>query len=135
MLVKQLVGMIGKFTVVGDDDQSIYSWRGARPENLVKLKEDFPSLKVIKLEQNYRSTSRILRSANHLIDHNPHVFEKSLWSDFGLGDMIRVIETRNEEAECERIASEILDMKLRKSLSFSDFAVLYRGNQFFFWSK
>jgi ATP-dependent DNA helicase Rep len=127
-LVKQLVGDFGKFTVVGDDDQSIYAWRGARPENLVQLKKDYPSLKLIKLEQNYRSTSRILRAANHLIDHNPHVFEKALWSNFGLGDTIRVIETRSEEAECERIATEILDLKLRKGLSFRDFAVLYRGN-------
>src|SRR5690554_7799693 len=76
-----LVGNQARFTVVGDDDQSIYAWRGARPENLVQLKEDFPNLKVVMLEQNYRSTSRILKAANTLIANNPHVFEKQLWSE------------------------------------------------------
>ncbi|MGB0466847.1 MAG: DNA helicase Rep [Pontibacterium sp.] len=127
-LVRQLVGHRGALTVVGDDDQSIYAWRGARPENLVQLNEDFPSLKVVKLEQNYRSTSRILRAANTLIANNPHVFEKSLWSDGGIGDLLRVIHNRNEDAECERIATEILDQHLRKNIAFKDFAVLYRGN-------
>ena len=82
LLVKQLVGSRGGLTVVGDDDQSIYAWRGARPENLMQLKEDFPGLKVIMLEQNYRSTSRILKCANHLIAHNPHVFDKQLRNNF-----------------------------------------------------
>jgi ATP-dependent DNA helicase Rep len=127
-LVRQLVGYRGALTVVGDDDQSIYAWRGARPENLVQLKEDFPSLKVVKLEQNYRSTSRILKAANTLIANNPHVFEKTLWSEMGFGDPLRVIYNRNEDAECERIATEILDQHLRKGIPFSDFAVLYRGN-------
>lgn len=127
-LVKLLVASRAAFTVVGDDDQSIYAWRGARPENLAKLQEDFPSLRIIKLEQNYRSTSRILRAANSLIANNPHVFEKALWSEHGVGDEIRVIRCRNEEAEVERVATEILDRKLRNGLSFKDFAVLYRGN-------
>lgn len=128
LLVKLLVGMRNQFTVVGDDDQSIYAWRGARPENLVQLKEDYPSLKVIMLEQNYRSTSRILKCANVLIANNPHVFEKQLWSDMGHGDEIRVIRTRNEEAECERVAMEILTLHLRTQRPYSDFAILYRGN-------
>lgn len=127
-LVRQIVGHRGALTVVGDDDQSIYAWRGARPENLVQLSEDFPSLKVVKLEQNYRSTSRILKAANTLIANNPHVFEKTLWSEMGVGDELRVIHTRNEDAECERIATEILDQHLRKKIQFKDFAVLYRGN-------
>ncbi|MDI3324583.1 DNA helicase Rep [Pontibacterium granulatum] len=127
-LVRQIVGHRGALTVVGDDDQSIYAWRGARPENLVQLNEDFPSLKVVKLEQNYRSTSRILKAANTLIANNPHVFEKTLWSEMGVGDELRVIHTRNEDAECERIATEILDQHLRKKYPFKDFAVLYRGN-------
>ena len=127
-LVKQLVGMRGALTVVGDDDQSIYAWRGARPENLVQLNEDFPSLKIVKLEQNYRSTSRILKAANTLISNNPHVFEKTLWSEMGMGDPIRVIHNRNEDAECERIATEILDMHLRRNVQFKDIAILYRGN-------
>ncbi|ARU54215.1 MAG: DNA helicase Rep [Pseudomonadales bacterium] len=127
-LVKMLVETRSAFTVVGDDDQSIYAWRGARPENLVKLNEDFPSLKVIKLEQNYRSTSRILKVANAVIANNPHVFEKALWSELGMGDEIRIIQTRNEDAESERIAVEILDHKLKKNTHFRDYAVLYRGN-------
>ncbi|BBB28184.1 DNA helicase Rep [Neptunomonas japonica] len=127
-MVRQLVGHRGALTVVGDDDQSIYAWRGARPENLEQLQVDFPSLKVVKLEQNYRSTSRILKAANTLIANNPHVFQKTLWSEMGPGDPIRVIHTRNEDAECERIATEILDQHLRKHTPFSDFAILYRGN-------
>ncbi|WP_290697420.1 DNA helicase Rep [Amphritea sp.] len=128
LLVKMLVGTRGMLTVVGDDDQSIYSWRGARPENLVQLQEDFPSLKVVKLEQNYRSTGRILKAANTVIANNPHVFDKKLWSDMGFGDPLRVVFTRNEDAECDRVATEILDLHLRKRYPFKDFAILYRGN-------
>ncbi|WPP44706.1 DNA helicase Rep [Pseudomonas sp. AN-1] len=128
LLVKLLVAERAQFTVVGDDDQSIYAWRGARPENLMQLKEDFPSLKVVMLEQNYRSTSRILKCANVLIANNPHVFEKQLWSEMGHGDEIRVIRCRNEEAECERIAMEILTEHLRTQRPYSEFAILYRGN-------
>lgn len=128
LLVKMLIGMRNQFTVVGDDDQSIYAWRGARPENLMLLKEDFPSLKVVMLEQNYRSTSRILRCANVLIANNPHAFEKQLWSEMGVGDEIRVIRCKNEEAEAERVAMEILTLHLRTNRPYSDFAILYRGN-------
>lgn len=127
-LVKLIVAERVAFTVVGDDDQSIYAWRGARPENLAQLKDDFPSLKIIKLEQNYRSTGRILRSANTVIANNPHVFEKALWSDHTIGEEIRVVRCRNEDAEAERVATEIIDHKLKKGLAFRDFAVLYRGN-------
>ncbi|WP_213662507.1 DNA helicase Rep [Stutzerimonas stutzeri] len=128
LLVKLLVQQRAHFTVVGDDDQSIYAWRGARPENLMQLKEDFPSLKVVMLEQNYRSTSRILKCANVLIANNPHAFEKQLWSEMGHGDPIRVIRCRNEEAEAERVAMEILTLHLRTQRPYSDFAILYRGN-------
>ncbi len=127
-LISKLVGIRGKLTVVGDDDQSIYAWRGARPENLAQLNEDYPSLKVIKLEQNYRSTSRILKAANTLIANNPHVFDKTLWSDLGMGDMIRVVKCRNDEMECERIATEILTHKLKTDTHWKDYAILYRGN-------
>lgn len=127
-LVKYLVGTRRALTVVGDDDQSIYAWRGARPENLAQLDEDFPGLNVIKLEQNYRSTGHILKAANQLIDNNPHVFSKSLWCDMGPGDPLRLIRTANEEVETERVVNEILDMRLRKSCHFRDFAVLYRSN-------
>ncbi len=127
-LVKLLVGEREALTVVGDDDQSIYAWRGARPENLVRLETDFPTLKLIKLEQNYRSTSLILKAANQVIANNPHVFEKALWSELGTGERIRIIRCRHEDAEAEQIAAEILDLKLKKDIPFKDFAVLYRGN-------
>lgn len=127
-LVKMLVGDQPRFTVVGDDDQSIYSWRGARPENLVQLQDDFPGLKIVKLEQNYRSTGLILKAANTVIDNNPHVFTKTLWSEMGFGDPIRIIRTPNDEAEAERIANEILHQHLVRRGQYKDFAVLYRGN-------
>ncbi|QEY11274.1 DNA helicase Rep [Cellvibrio sp. KY-YJ-3] len=128
LLVQLIVGNRGALTVVGDDDQSIYAWRGARPENMSLLKQDYPSLRVIKLEQNYRSTSRILRVANHLIANNPHEFDKALWSEMGLGDPIRVLRCKNEDAESERVATEILTQRMRNQYKYRDFAVLYRGN-------
>ena len=128
LLVKLLMAERATFTVVGDDDQSIYAWRGARPENLVTLGEDFPRLKVVKLEQNYRSTGTILRAANTLIANNPHVYDKTLWSDMGDGAPIRVIVNRHEEAESERVASEILTRRIKEKAEWRDFAVLYRGN-------
>ncbi len=128
LLVRLLVGDRGALTVVGDDDQSIYAWRGARPENMSQLTQDYPQLKVIKLEQNYRSTSRILRVANHLIAHNPHDFDKALWSEMGLGDPIRIIRCPNEDAEAERVATEILSDRIRHQRRFHDYAILYRGN-------
>lgn len=128
LLVKQLIGLTGSLTVVGDDDQSIYAWRGAKPENLALLQEDFPRLKVVMLEQNYRSTSRILKAANTLIANNAHVFEKQLWSELGFGDPLRVIRCADENAEADQVVAEILDHKLRKRTRFGDYAILYRGN-------
>jgi ATP-dependent DNA helicase Rep len=127
-LIKQLVGIGTRLTVVGDDDQSIYAWRGARPENLANLQQDYPGLKVVKLEQNYRSTARLLKAANQLISNNPHVFNKVLWSDLGFGEPIRVIECSDEEAEAEQVVAEILDHKLRHQSELADYAILYRGN-------
>ena len=127
-LVKTLVNEKQALTVVGDDDQSIYAWRGARPENLMQLQEDFPSLEIVKLEQNYRSTGRILGAANKLIDNNPHLIPKTLWSELGPGDPLRFITSENEDTECERVVNEIIDMRLKRRCKYSDFAVLYRGN-------
>ena len=127
-LVRTLVNENQGLTVVGDDDQSIYAWRGARPENLMQLQTDFPSLNIIKLEQNYRSTGRILKAANTLIDNNPHLISKVLWSELGPGDPLRFISSENEEGECERVVNEIIDMRLKRRCKYSDFAVLYRGN-------
>lgn len=127
-LVKLLTGVRGALTVVGDDDQSIYAWRGAQPENLLLLKNDFPNLEVIKLEQNYRSTGRILKAANQLISNNQHVFEKTLWSELGYGDPIRVITLRNDEHEAEQVVSEIISHKFKHRTEYRDYAILYRGN-------
>jgi ATP-dependent DNA helicase Rep len=128
LLVQQLVGLRGALTVVGDDDQSIYAWRGARPENLAQLQEDFPGLKIVMLEQNYRSTSRILKAANTLIANNSHVFDKQLWSELGYGEPLRIIRCSCEQHEADQVVAEILDHKLRKRTRFGDYAVLYRGN-------
>ncbi|MDO8267160.1 MAG: DNA helicase Rep [Moraxellaceae bacterium] len=128
LLVKLLVGSRGALTAVGDDDQSIYAWRGARPENLVELTKDFPSITVVKLEQNYRSTGRILKAANAVIANNPHAFEKKLWSQLGMGDPIRILTCANEDGEAERVATDILNHKMMHRTEFRDFAVLYRGN-------
>ena len=127
-LVKLLAGISGAFTAVGDDDQSIYAWRGARPENLNRLQEDFPRLKVIKLEQNYRSVERILQSANKLIANNPHAFEKKLWSALGEGEQIRVIPCQSTESEAEKTVSELLKHRFKNKTSYGDYAILYRGN-------
>lgn len=127
-LVKLLVGVQARFTVVGDDDQSIYAWRGAQPENLALLKEDFPSLQLIKLEQNYRSSNRILTAANQLISNNPHVFEKRLWSEMGLGEDLRVVACANETQEAERVVSELVMHRFKHRTKYKDYAVLYRGN-------
>ncbi|WP_150137127.1 DNA helicase Rep [Candidatus Enterovibrio altilux] len=127
-LIKLLVGERAYFTVVGDDDQSIYSWRGAQPKNLLTLNQDFPNIKVIKLEQNYRSTSRILRAANILIANNPHVFEKTLFSERPNGDMLKVLKTNNENHEAERVVSEIIRHKFMNGTNYKDYAILYRGN-------
>ncbi|CSC00764.1 ATP-dependent DNA helicase rep [Vibrio cholerae] len=127
-LVKLLVGERGRLTVVGDDDQSIYSWRGAKPQNLVLLGEDFPSLKLIKLEQNYRSTSRILRAANILIANNPHVYQKALFSELAEGEKLKVILANNEDHEAERVIAEIIAHKFLNRTEYRDYAILYRGN-------
>ena len=126
--IKQLVGRSGHFTVVGDDDQSIYAWRGARPENLAQLQQDYPYLKLVKLEQNYRSTGNILQAANALIANNPHIFEKRLWSELGPGDPITLLSTQDEQTEAEQIIVDLLHHKFQNRSRFADYAILYRGN-------
>ncbi len=127
-MVKLIVGKFGELTAVGDDDQSIYSWRGARPENLALLQSDFPNLKVIKLEQNYRSSKRILRSANHLIANNPHLFDKKLWCDLAEGTPLRVMACKHADDEADWISAEILNLKFKNKAKFSDIVILYRSN-------
>ncbi|MBU2919524.1 MAG: ATP-dependent DNA helicase Rep [Psychrosphaera sp.] len=127
-LVKMLVGKRAQFTVVGDDDQSIYSWRGAKPQNLVLLSKDFPNLNLIKLEQNYRSVGCVLHAANVLIDKNPHVFDKKLKTNMEYGNPIRVIQTKNEDNEAERVIAEIIGHRFTNKTHYGDYAILYRGN-------
>lgn len=127
-LVKLLVGNRKCFTVVGDDDQSIYSWRGAQPQNIALLKQNFSALQVIKLEQNYRSSERILKAANLLIANNAHVFEKKLFSRMGCGEMLKVIIASNAEHEAERGVGELIAHRFKNKTQYSDYAILYRGN-------
>ncbi len=128
-LLKVLVGERGHFTAVGDDDQSIYGWRGATLDNLKRLPQDFPQLKVIALEQNYRSTGHILRAANAVIANNPKIFEKKLWSEFGDGEPVRVLHCDGEEHEAERMVSRIQALRANDgNNALSSFAILYRAN-------
>jgi ATP-dependent DNA helicase Rep len=127
-LLKLLVGPRAAFTAVGDDDQSIYGWRGATLENLRRLGTDFPKLRVIKLEQNYRSSRTILAAANGLIANNPKLHEKRLWSELGVGDPIRVLPMDDDEAEAESLAMRLQASKFERRGRWADHAVLYRGN-------
>ncbi len=135
-LLKLLVGERARFTAVGDDDQSIYGWRGATLDNLKKLPLDFPQLKVVKLEQNYRSTNAILRAANNVIGPNPKLFPKKLFSELGEGEPVRVVDADNEEHEAERVVARIQSLRAGSVVGqagaqhkeFKDFAVLYRAN-------
>src|SRR6185312_10926126 len=127
-LLKLLAGVRAAFTAVGDDDQSIYSWRGAQPQNLALLQQDFPALKVVKLEQNYRSTRRILNLVNPLLRHNPDLFDKKLWSELGDGEPIRLIACPDAAFFDETVVTEITAHKLRYKTRNGDFAILYRSN-------
>lgn len=127
-LVSMLTHGRGQFTAVGDDDQAIYGWRGADVENLRQLTKDFSQLKVIKLEQNYRSTVRILRAANQVISNNPKLFEKKLWSDLGTGDLIQITACLSEDAEAESVVMKLQAHKFEHRTFFKDYAILYRGN-------
>jgi len=127
-LIRLLADLRGALTVVGDDDQSIYAWRGASIENLHNLRNDYPKLRVIKLEQNYRSSQRILKVANHLINHNTKVFEKNLWSDHGIGDAIRIYAARDDQHEAESVVMKLMAHKFEHRTKYSDYAILYRSN-------
>ena len=121
-------GARAAFTAVGDDDQAIYGWRGASADNLARLTTDYPQLKVIKLEQNYRSSIRILRSANRVIANNRKLFDKKLWSEHGLGDALNVIAAADDEQEAEIVIRKIQAHKFEKRTRYADYAILYRGN-------
>ena len=127
-LLKAIAGEPGQFTVVGDDDQSIYAWRGANPDNLLQLGNDYPALRIVKLEQNYRCSNRVLRAANALIANNPHEHPKTLWSDAADGERIRVWECRDAAHEAEKVAAEIQFTAQKHAAPWSEFCILFRGN-------
>ena len=127
-LLKAIAGDQGNFTCVGDDDQSIYAWRGANPDNLLALGSDYPALKIVKLEQNYRCSNRVLRAANALIAHNPHEHPKTLWSDQADGERIRVWECKDAAHEAEKVAAEIQFIAQKHAAPWSEFCILFRGN-------
>lgn len=127
-VLKLLTGVRQQFTAVGDDDQAIYGWRGADIENLKKLPNEFPALKVIKLEQNYRSTVRILKAANNVIAHNEKLFDKKLWSELGHGEQISVTACRDNDAEAEGVVMKLQAHRFEQRTKFKDYAILYRSN-------
>ena len=127
-LLKLLTGVRAQFTAVGDDDQAIYGWRGADIDNLKKLPAEFPALKVIKLEQNYRSTVRILKAANAVIAHNEKLFDKKLWSELGHGEQVSVTACRDNDAEAEGVVMKLQAHRFQNRGKFSDYAILYRSN-------
>jgi len=127
-LLKAIAGPKGNFTCVGDDDQSIYAWRGANPENLTALGEDYPDLRIVKLEQNYRCSNRVLRAANALIANNPHEHPKTLWSAQADGERIRIWECRDSAHEAEKVAGEIHFLQTSRQVEWSEFCILFRSN-------
>jgi ATP-dependent DNA helicase Rep len=127
-VMKLLAGPMGRFTAVGDDDQAIYAWRGADAENLRRLRDDYPRLKIIPLTQNYRSSQRILRAANSVIAHNPRLHEKNLWSELGLGEHVELVQCRDDRHEAESVVLRISAHKFEHRTRFADYAILYRGN-------
>lgn len=127
-LAKILVEKHQNIFAVGDPDQSIYSWRGARYQNILNFEEDFPGAKVVTLDQNYRSTNLILQGANALIQHNSERYDKKLWSHLGEGAKIGVYVAQNERQEAEFVANKIMKHVADDSISLNDIAIFYRTN-------
>ena len=125
--LKALAGDTAMMFAVGDDDQSIYSWRGAKVENMVRMEKDFPGTEIVRLEQNYRSTGTILKAANGLIARNTNRLGKNLWTDSGEGEQIQLYAAFNEYDEAEFVASRMRD-HLDGRCRHTDLAILYRSN-------
>ena len=128
LLISLLAKRHGNLCVVGDDDQSIYGWRGAEVKNILTFEHDYPGCKVIKLEQNYRSSGSILEAANSVIRNNPVRTDKALWTASGQGREIDLIVAANEEEEAAKVVEAMMLEQFRDKLLWSDFAVLYRSN-------
>ena len=127
-LVKQLCGLSGALTAVGDDDQAIYGWRGADSDNLRRLHEDFPRLQVVQLTQNYRSSLRILQAANSVIANNERMYDKSLWSEHGVGDPVQVVAAKDDQDEASMVVMRLMAHKFENRTRYGDYAILYRSN-------
>jgi ATP-dependent DNA helicase UvrD/PcrA len=127
-LLQLLAGEDGNLTVVGDEDQSVYGFRGAEVRNILEFEDDFPDAYVVKLEQNYRSTETILRAANAVISHNTGRLGKHLWSDLGEGEKIHVTELEDEHAEARFVAGEIEELIGQHGMTRDEIAVFYRTN-------
>ncbi len=127
-LLQLLAGEDGNLTVVGDEDQSVYGFRGAEVRNILEFEDDFPDAHVVKLEQNYRSTETILQAANAVISHNTGRLGKHLWSDLGEGEKIHVAELEDEHAEARFVAGEIEELIDQHGLTRDEIAVFYRTN-------
>ncbi len=127
-IVKKLGAVHQNITVVGDDAQSIYAFRGANIENILNFEKDYPGLRIVKLEQNYRSSQNIVGAANSVISHNKNQIKKHVWTKNEKGSLIEVIRATSDQEEGRLIAYAIFEEKMRNSLPNSDFAVLYRTN-------
>jgi DNA helicase II / ATP-dependent DNA helicase PcrA len=129
LIVKKLAAIYENICVVGDDAQSIYSFRGANIQNILNFRKDYPDFKLFKLEQNYRSTRNIVEAANSVIARNQDQIKKNVWTDNREGNPIKVIRTLTDNEEGKVIANKIFDLKHGGATSYNDFAILYRTNK------
>lgn len=129
MIVKMLAAAYENICVVGDDAQSIYSFRGANIQNILNFKKDYPDFKLFKLEQNYRSTKNIVEAANSVISRNIDQIKKDVWTDNHEGELLKVVRTLTDNEEGKLVANRLFDLKNQEGCSFNDFAILYRTNR------
>ena len=128
LIIKQLAALNKNICVVGDDSQSIYSFRGANIQNILEFKIDYPKYQIYKLEQNYRSTSNIVNTANHVIKHNKKQIQKTIWTENKEGEPIIVCKTNSDREEGKIVANTIFELQMTKQVHHRDFAILYRTN-------
>jgi DNA helicase-2/ATP-dependent DNA helicase PcrA len=128
LLLRLLAGNSSTITVVGDDDQSIYSWRGANIQNILGFEKDFKGVKTVRLEQNYRSTKTILKAANAVVQNNKGRMRKELWTDLSAGDRVRVLECVDDMNEAESVVSSIIRENAECGYRLRDCVILYRTN-------